>query len=332
MPPTIRHIIFPALLSPTAIFADFMLQALEGDSEYRTILCATLINARSVTTVIFASVAFFSFLFRTLVVLHAEKGLIVKGRPHLKLLNQLFWLIMGSYTAFVLFIVFNFYRTIILTETFVSSSNMAICLMVDGKEDRDLEARFRIIGPAFRFGQFFVMSYLYRMLNKFLEGLCPEKKMSCIGKYKRNVISLKETFWLSQIIMTSGISDDILQVVFTYLEVYFSKESIFVIWNITNFISKEGLFLIFPIIISTPNKDVKNYKATSFYLRSPTVLLPRTTCTCTSKFCKLCQLEVETCTLPGGNRSTSFSYLSHKYSDREPIFRKNHTSAMPCVQ
>ena len=314
------------LLSPTAVFADFMLQALESDSKHRTFLCAILINARSVTTVVIASSAFFSFLFRSLVVLHAEKGLIVKGRPDLKLLNQLFWLIMGSYTVFVLFIVFNFYRTIILTKTFVSSSNMAICLMVDGKEDRDLEAGFRVIGPAFRFVQFSVMSYLYSMVNGYLKGLCPDEKMSCIGKYRRNVMSLTDTFWLSQILMTSGILEDILQALFTYLEVYFSKESIFVIWNITNFISKEGLFLILPIFISKPNTAIINNKETPFYIRPPTILLPRKPCTCSSQLCKFCQFEVRICTFLGGKKSTSFSYLSHT------SFRNKRMPAMPSVQ
>jgi hypothetical protein len=320
------------LLSPTAVFADFMLQALESDSKHRNFLCAILINARSVTTVIIASSAFFSFLFRSLVVLHAEKGLIVKGRPDLKLLNQLFWLIMGSYTVFVLFIVFNYYRTIILTKTYVSSNIMAICLVVDGKEDGDLEAPFRAIGPAFRLVQFCVMVWIYSMVNGFLKGLCPDQKMSCIGKYRRNILSLKETFWLSQIIMTSGILEDILQALFTYLEVYFSKESIFVIWNITNFISKEGLFLFIPIIISKPNKEIKSNKETSFYVRPQTVFVPRKACTCTGKLCRLCHFEVATFTIPGGKKSTSFSYLAHKYFGGGPIFKNNRLPAMPSVQ
>ena len=43
---------------------------------------------------------------------------------------------------------------------------------------------------------FFSNVYSYSLVRRKMSGLCPSKKMSCIRKYSRNVIDLKETIYL----------------------------------------------------------------------------------------------------------------------------------------
>ena len=309
------------------VLANCWLLALEDESEHRRLLCAVLINAQSVTTVVLAVNAFFCFVFRCLVVIHAEKGLIVKGKPDLRLLNQLYWLIVLSFTTVNIFIIFYFYQTIIITENFVSSSPMAICLMVNGKEDSEKKDGLSGIRPAFLFIQYACMSYLNMSLNRFLKGHCPGRKMSCIGKRRRNVVSLKETFWLIHMIMLSGFLDDTLESVFMYLKIFLSQKSIFLLWSFINFISKEGLYLILPMLVEKPSIEKRNAKNIPFYTRAPKVLEPRAPCN--GQFLRLMSPNHQ---VAETKISQNFVYLSHKHFEGGPRFRANHIPPITCVE
>jgi hypothetical protein len=110
----------------------------------------------------------------------------------------------------------------------------------------------------------FTFRILYDRLRgkKFLKELCPGGKMSSIGLYRRNVVTLNGTFWwflclmffqvLSLLIADIGID-------------FFSAKQIFWIWNVTSTIGYECFHLVIPIFLEIPNQGC--FTKREFYVR-----------------------------------------------------------------
>ena len=69
------------------------LASLEDESTLRPTLCGLLITSRYVITYVLSVYLFWSFVFRMLLVLYADRGLVREGGTNLKLFHHLFWLI-----------------------------------------------------------------------------------------------------------------------------------------------------------------------------------------------------------------------------------------------
>ena len=69
------------------------LTSLEDESTLRPTLCGLLITSRYIITYVLSVYLFFSFVFRMLLVLYADRGLVGVGGTNLKLFHHLFWLI-----------------------------------------------------------------------------------------------------------------------------------------------------------------------------------------------------------------------------------------------
>ena len=69
------------------------LASLEEDSTLRPTLCGLLITSRYLITYVLSVYLFWSFVFRMLLVLYADRGLVAEGGTNLKLFHRLFWLI-----------------------------------------------------------------------------------------------------------------------------------------------------------------------------------------------------------------------------------------------
>ena len=111
-------------------------------------------------------------------------------------------------------------------------------------------------------------------VKRFVSELCPRKQMSCIGVYKRNVISLRTTIqWL--MFWNIGV---LLEFAFcTLLTVrgdYFSPQTLFWIWNAKDFLLNEGSHFALPLLLEVPNNSLERNKNT-FYARNPGILEPR---------------------------------------------------------
>ena len=106
-----------------------------------------------------------------------------------RLLHQLYWLIFVAYFAIGVFV---FPISKFLQGDFTSSAEGRICLMLP------LEPNFKEIR-----GRLLLMSYFLVgvVSNKYfslkvkicLHGICPKKTMSCIGNYRRNMLSFENT-------------------------------------------------------------------------------------------------------------------------------------------
>ena len=315
------------MLSPTALLASFWILALEEGSLHRPSLCLILINVRAVTTIVFANNLVFSFPFRCLVVLHAEKGLVGKGKLNLRLLNQLYWTIVIASNVVCAFILFYANLTVNWPAKFTSASQMAICLMVEGKDANQQIFGGRHISLAFT--AIFIVSLLQFKFRvwRFLKGLCPQGRRNCIGIYRRNVVSLNGTLVLGCLVMTSTIFENIFLQSRNSLKTVLSKKSIFLIWNITYSILSEGLYLILPMVISKPNMDTGMTNTDSkFYVRAPAVLVPRS-----PYYSKLLEMSSYENKASSGRH---FSYISHSFnkSPRAEKLLQPSCNALPSIE
>ena len=80
------------------------LASLEEASTLRPTLCGLLITSRYLITYVLSVYLFWSFVFRMLLVLYADRGLVAEGGTNLKLFHHLFWLI---FTTLVVQVILN---------------------------------------------------------------------------------------------------------------------------------------------------------------------------------------------------------------------------------
>ena len=108
-----------------------------------------------------------------------------------------------------------------------------------------------------------------------MRGYCPLGKMSCIGRYRRNVLSLKQTMYWTLLWCLSGVVDICLESLFIHYKDEWSRETLFLIWNTKGFLCNEGLHMIIPLALSVPEDQTSGNLDNTFYVRKPIVLIPR---------------------------------------------------------
>ena len=116
------------------------------------------------------------------------------------------------------------------------------------------------------------MKYMAWRVKRFLTDHCPNKKMSCIGKYRRNMIDFQQTtYWL--ICWQVNILLDIPFQSFLEADQVLSKESKFLIWT-TKGVFLNECFILTQLAIEAPDRKLKLVHPGQFYVRSP-ILEPR---------------------------------------------------------
>ena len=165
--------------------------------------------ARTTSHSVCNSIFVFSFLFRTWLIAYAD-GFIYNGTTNLKLFHQLYWTICISYIMICIGI---FPISLILKGDFpMSSTTGQICLLIPLKNsDHYLKLNGIVIALAFvcTFFILYAKSRSYRLLKE----LCPRSKMSCIRKYRRNVMNYNQ----NMIVAICWLSFSLLEVVMVYL-------------------------------------------------------------------------------------------------------------------
>ena len=110
-----------------------------------------------------------------------------------------------------------------------------------------------------------------------MRSYCPLGRRSCIGRYRRNVLTLKQTVAWVLLWCLSGIVDISLQAVFIFYKEEWTSETIFWIWNIKGAASNEVFHILIPFALSVPT-DEGSEDSSDFYVRKPSVLIPRRPC------------------------------------------------------
>ena len=118
-------------------------------------------------------------------------------------------------------------------------------------------------------------SYGCWRVRRFIRGHCPRGRMSCIGVYRRNVITLKETSILLNILCCSSVIDSVIQAVFPNLDKILEGKVLFWIWNIKGISFNEGLFLTLPLFLEIPFECKPPNERGNFYVSAPKILVPR---------------------------------------------------------
>ena len=111
--------------------------------------------------------------------------------------------------------------------------------------------------------------YMEWRVTRFLRGHCPNQRMSCIGKYKRNVINFKQTAYLMLVWQVNLLLDFPFQT-FLEKEETLSRESKFLIWVAKGIFLNEG-FIFFQLAIKVDNTKTKLVQPGPFYVRPPTL-------------------------------------------------------------
>ena len=100
--------------------------------------------------------------------------------------------------------------------------------------------------------------------------------MSCIGVYKRNVISLQTTIHWLMFWNVGVLLDYAFYTLLTAQGEYFSPQTAFWIWNVKDFLLNEGLHFALPALLEVPDRlDREKMGKNKFYVRKPGILEPR---------------------------------------------------------
>ena len=192
-------------------------------------------------------------------------------QPNLRLFSQIFWVVV------IIFIVLG-YGTILggnllQGKSVLQDLNRAKACLLGNVPYHSAQMQFKKKSIAFTFialSLFRLVQFKFKV-KRFITGLCPNGRMSCVGYFKRNVISLNQCFWWFLwwlFFMTfCCISVD-------YGDGYLSAKTQFWIWNLSGFIGYEGLHLFLPLLLDVPGQGKDNRSNQGFYVRKP-MLEPR---------------------------------------------------------
>ena len=247
----------------------------DQDLEDRVLPCAALILVRNVVPQVYLVAMIFNLVFRSLIIFYADRGLVKDGKPNLELLRKLFWLVV---VAFLLVGLTIFPINPLVLGTFPRDGiDGRICLLRDASPelvDKVEGARVRkLVYISFMSLDIFNLFYFNSRVNRFLKGFCPNGRMSCIGLYKRNVINLSQTVYLTFLGVVFIIlrMASVLFIQENTLEL--SKKANFWVWNINEVFSCEGFyFFCFPFMLNVEgSKTQAPQRPTMFYVRKPTI-------------------------------------------------------------
>ena len=253
-------------LGPAANFC-FLKVVTSLDLEQRAFWCKPYILLNAIIVSLFFYTFFFSFLFRSVLVRFADRGLVSQGKPRIQLFNQLYWIIFCCYFTIGLFYspILSFFR-----GSFKESFHGQVCLCVPLVKD-SVQLTFSSLIPPIVF-MFFIQYYWYKV-KQYLTILCPKRQMACMGKYRRNMLTMEE---ISRYISYYS--------VYNVIVVLLRNPNLppqLIFWTQTaplqtsNFILL-GIFLPLKILLTTPWEEKNHQAATKdFYVRKPEMLSPR---------------------------------------------------------
>jgi hypothetical protein len=211
-------------------------------------------------------------MFRAVLILHADKGLVQNGRLNLRLFHQLYWVIVCT------FVVFGHTLQLpqVVNGTFPSNTvEGKICLLLD-ISGGDSHLKQDLIQIAFVTIDLVFIKYFNWRIDRFRLGFCPGNKMSCIGVYKRNVICLKDTTKMLNVLLFHAIVYTVApRTIFEHLDQTLSPITIYWIWNIRGIMFDMFVFFL-PFSFELPDDTIYEKQTSTFYVRKlPHVLEPR---------------------------------------------------------
>ena len=258
------------ILAPVtgASFLVIVLQDTDTREEDRVLWCKILLVSRHIIVTFYVLTLFFNFLYRVVLILFSDRGLIVRGRPDMTLFRQLYWTVFWAFFCVMLF------NHVYSSSTGSTVGN--ICLQ------RPLEANGNSIK-----GQLMIMAfssitggynqYYSWRVRTYLRGVSPRARYSSLGRYRRNLLFLQQTSnYLSAM---------------TLIPLFKCGVSVFPLIMATHGMSPKAMFwlnngfaflfipilhgVILPMMMEVPPAHKEVSRRTQFYVRSPGLPFPR---------------------------------------------------------
>ena len=150
-----------------------------------------------------------------------------------------------------------------------NSNRGKACLLGNMPEhSNEVHSKKMAIVYAFLGIAFFRLLQFKFKVKRYIIGLCPYGRMACLGKFRRNVINLNQTFWWS---LWWCFASTLCCISVDYGQGYISAKTQFWIWNISGFIGYEGPLLLLPFFLDVPGQSKVLSLNTEFYVRKPTL-------------------------------------------------------------
>ena len=216
---------------------------------------------------------------------YADRGLVLDGQPNLKLFKQLYWILFCTYTALLIGL---FPITVMLRGDFEDMIRARVCLVKDfnphsssGEESR---YGYKNRGLAVGLPGIFLMSFLYfeHRTKRCLAKRFPQKRMHSVGKYRRNLLTMKNTLRGGLVWWFNTLINNIFVAFYYKMFSSFSPETWFLIYNSFTAAFYLGYLLVFTLKIYASLEDFsktkrKHQEPVPFYVTFPGILEPRRT-------------------------------------------------------
>ena len=175
------------ILAPVA--GGSLLMVVFGHISKRVFWCEVLVVSQTIVSYLFFCTMVFGLVFRYVLIRYSSRGLVIRGKPELRLLHQLYWLIFWA----VFCCIFFFYPIArIISGTFIDSRFAKMCLL----HPLEVDDTFRMGRMATLCIPLLAETYNQLMswrVRKVLARTCPKNTMASIGKYRRNLMTYKQT-------------------------------------------------------------------------------------------------------------------------------------------
>ena len=150
-----------------------------------------------------------------------------------------------------------------------------ICLLVhnDVAADYPDNKKGQLIQTAFNIASLVIIFDLNRRTTTWVRVNCPNKTMSCIGKYRRNLINMQET--LMYFYFEKGVFLVELCTIETSSYFEMSAHSVFWLYNSIFFVQSVGRVGFHYTMIGTAHSETPRERFDGFYVSKPKILEPR---------------------------------------------------------
>jgi hypothetical protein len=195
-----------------------------------------------------------------------ERGLVSGGQYNLGLFCRLFWVVVVAFLA-VQYTIWPLAFVLRGMYVIPEGTKGRACLLEEHREviaETEKTNMMSIVFPAL---VVFFFTWQRFSCKRFLAGLCPRGRMSCVGKYKRNVLTLDDTYFFL-------IANSFCRIGGTFLGLYASRLSPvahFWVWNSTATLWTEGFYLMLPFFLTAPESCSETVVFAHFYVRKPSL-------------------------------------------------------------
>ena len=157
-----------------------------------------------------------------------------------------------------------------MIDVFIIIINIILSIIIIHRKGRLIQITFDLVS-------LFIIFDLNRRTNNWVKRNCPNQRMSCIGKYRRNLINMRETLWYFYFEKSLYLMELCNVEMSSYFEM--SASNVFWLYNTLYLIQSVGRigfnFLIIRTIRTAQQHPAENKRLGGFYVSQPKLLEPR---------------------------------------------------------